>query len=163
MNCADIAIAATSEPTKVTVSDVNRARSTIGQSAMVQSNDKPTTSTSEASKENTQSDVSKMRLTAGQLAASQKDDKTTTVMTEVKENDATAISSETDASNTRSTVSDPAPPRTDATTMTTLAAATGARGVCRSAGAYAGKARMDAWCRVQCAVGYCPATHCTCS
>ena len=36
-------------------------------------------------------------------------------------------------------------------------------GNCHGAGAYAGKARQDEWCKVQCAVGYCPETHCSCS
>ena len=35
--------------------------------------------------------------------------------------------------------------------------------LCRSAGAWAGMKAVDEWCRRNCAMGFCPATHCTCS
>ncbi|KAJ7379973.1 hypothetical protein OS493_012735 [Desmophyllum pertusum] len=34
--------------------------------------------------------------------------------------------------------------------------------VCRATGAWAGDANMDKWCRMNCARGYCPASHCKC-
>jgi len=34
---------------------------------------------------------------------------------------------------------------------------------CRSDGLWRGVPNMDQWCRTNCAVGYCPPSHCTCS
>ncbi|KAK7107064.1 uncharacterized protein [Littorina saxatilis] len=53
---------------------------------------------------------------------------------------------------------------TSSTKKTTTATPvyTGDGSDCRSVGAYAGQTKVDVWCRVQCAVGYCPPTHCTC-
>ena len=36
-------------------------------------------------------------------------------------------------------------------------------GGCKAIGAHAGSVTMDDWCRRNCAAGYCPPTHCTCS
>ena len=36
-------------------------------------------------------------------------------------------------------------------------------GRCRSAGAWEGRADMTVWCQRNCASGFCPETHCTCT
>ena len=36
------------------------------------------------------------------------------------------------------------------------------KGKCKSAGAWIGQPGMDEWCRVNCARGYCPSSHCKC-
>ena len=33
---------------------------------------------------------------------------------------------------------------------------------CLAAGAWAGQANMDTWCQNNCAIGYCPSSHCVC-
>jgi len=35
-------------------------------------------------------------------------------------------------------------------------------GDCKATGAWTGNAQMDAWCKLNCAAGNCPATHCRC-
>ena len=37
------------------------------------------------------------------------------------------------------------------------------QGNCKAAGAWRGQASVDAWCRVNCAQGFCPASHCRCT
>ncbi|KAK3735396.1 hypothetical protein QZH41_003469 [Actinostola sp. cb2023] len=39
----------------------------------------------------------------------------------------------------------------------------GGNRVCKATGPWTGDAGVDDWCRVHCAIGYCPATHCVCS
>ena len=36
-------------------------------------------------------------------------------------------------------------------------------GMCKATGAWTGNANMDEWCRVNCAAGYCPSSHCVCT
>ena len=37
------------------------------------------------------------------------------------------------------------------------------QGMCKATGAWTGNANMDEWCRVNCAAGYCPSSHCVCT
>lgn len=41
--------------------------------------------------------------------------------------------------------------------------ATAPQGVCKATGPWTGDAKMDAWCVMNCAQGYCPSTHCICA
>jgi len=50
---------------------------------------------------------------------------------------------------------------TTTTTMTTTKSNPGSGSVCKAK--YAGNPNMDQWCKDNCALGYCPATHCKCT
>ena len=40
---------------------------------------------------------------------------------------------------------------------------TNKRGKCRASGSWIGQRSMDDWCELNCPLGHCPATHCTCA
>ena len=53
-------------------------------------------------------------------------------------------------------------PPTQTTTKPSGDNSGGSQGNCVATGNYSGDESMDKWCQNNCAMGYCPATHCTC-
>ena len=69
-------------------------------------------------------------------------------------------------SGTTTTTKPPTQTTTKSPTQTTTTPSDddsgGSQGNCVATGNYSGDESMDEWCHNNCAMGYCPATHCTC-